>query len=155
MNKSNNTKYLRELLRVLLKNISLIEKNKEFCCGVTYTQYCSIVEIEKSKEIFLKDLAEKLNLDKSTTSRAIDSLVKLDIVKLEIFPKNRKFVKIKLTEKGHSLFEKIDEGAEAYYKKIYEQIPEDKWLQVTESIEYVLDAMGKVKCCDCSCCNNN
>lgn len=155
MNELGNTKYLRELLRNLVKSLGILEKNKEFCCGITYAQYCALIEIGRAKEIFLKTLAEKLNLDKSTTSRTVDNLVKLNYAKLEVFIENRKFVKIILTDKGLDLFNKIEEGSEKYYKNILELIPENKRSQVIESIEYLIDALGKVKCCDGSCCSSN
>lgn len=152
MKELNRIKYLRELLRSLVKSLGILEKNKEFCCGVTYAQYCALIEIGRAKDIFLKNLSEKLNLDKSTTSRTIDNLVKLQYVKLETFVENRRFVKIVLTDKGVDLFNKIEEGSEKYYKNVIELIPEDKKSQVIESIEYLLDVLGKVKCCDGSHC---
>lgn len=155
MKELDRIKYLRELLRSLVKGLGILEKNKEFCCGITYAQYCALVEIGRAKDIFLKNLSEKLNLDKSTTSRTVDNLVKLQYVKLETFVKNRRFVKIVLTDKGADLFNKIEEGSEKYYKKVIELIPEDKRAQVIESIEYLLDALGKVKCCDGLCCGSN
>lgn len=153
MNKLDNAKHLRESLRSLVKNLGILEKNKEFCCGITYTQYCALIEIGRAKEIFLKVLAEKLNLDKSTTSRTVDKLVKLNYAKLEVFLENRKFVKIILTDKGINFFNSIEEGSEKYYKNIFELIPEDKRLQVIESVEYLIKALSKIKCCDGSCCS--
>lgn len=128
----------------------MLEKNRGFCCGITYAQHYALIEIGLAKEIFFRDLAEKLNLDKSTTSRTVDNLVKLNYVKLDIFPENRRFVKIKLTDEGQELFKRIEEGAERYYKNIFELVPEDKRSQVIESIEYLRDAVSKVKCC-CDC----
>lgn len=155
MKELDRIKYLRELLRSLVKSLGILEKNKEFCCGITYAQYCALIEIGRAKEIFLKNLAEKLNLDKSTTSRTVDNLVKLNYVKLETFVKNRRFVKIILTHIGEALFNKIEEGSEKYYKNVIELIPKDKRPQVIESIEYLIDALGKVKCCNGSCCGSN
>jgi len=155
MKQLDRIKYLRELLRNLVKSLGILEKNKEFCCGITYTQYCTLIEIGRAKQIFLKILAEKLNLDKSTTSRTVDNLVKLEYVKLETFVENRKFIKIILTDKGVDLFNKIEKGSEKYYKNIIRLIPEDKRFQVIESIEYLLDALDKVKCCKDSCCGSN
>lgn len=154
MNESDNPKLLRELLKALVKRLGILEKNNEYCCGITYTQYCALIEIGRAKEIFLKVLAEKLNLDKSTTSRTIDNLVKLNYVKLEVFLENRKFVKIILTKEGLNLFNRIEEGSEKYYKNILELIPEEKRFQVLESLEYLLGAVSQVKCWDSSSCNN-
>lgn len=142
-----NEERLRDLLRKVVKNLGLLKKDKEFCCGITYAQYCAIIEIGREKEIFLKDLSEKLKLDKSTTSRTVDNLVKLNYVNLDTFKENRRFVKITLTDKGQNLFESIENNATQYYKKILELIPENKKDQLIESLEYLLLAVSKVECC--------
>jgi len=143
---------IREILRSIVKNLGIVEKNKEFCCGITYAQYCAIIEIGRAEEIVLKDLAEKLNLDKSTTSRTVTNLAKLNYVKIETVPTNRKFVKITLTDIGQQFFEGIEKGSEQYFTDVLKLIPEDKHSQILESIEYLHGAMSKLKCCAYSSC---
>lgn len=150
-----NEERLKDILRDIVRNLGLLEKNKEFCCGITYAQYCAIIEIGRAKEIFFKDLSEKLKLDKSTTSRTVDNLVKLNYAQLDTYTENRRFIKITLTNEGQKLFESIENGATQYYKNILELIPEDKRDQLVESLEYLLSAISKVKCCDVSCCSSN
>lgn len=152
MDNSENAKQLRETLRDIVKNLGIVEKNNEFCCGITYPQYCAIIEIGRAKEIVLKDLAEKLNLDKSTTSRTVTNLAKLDYVNIETAPTNRKFVQITLTEAGQKLFEGIEQGSEQYFTDILKLIPENKHSQILESIEYLHESISKLKCCAYSSC---
>lgn len=142
-----NEEKLKDILRDIVRNLGLLEKNKEFCCGITYAQYCAVIEIGRAKEVFFKDLSEKLKLDKSTTSRTVDNLVKLNYAQLDTYAENRRFIKITLTNEGQKLFESIENGATQYYKNILELVPKDKRDQLVESLEYLLSAVSKVKCC--------
>lgn len=147
MNEINNINQLKETLRLLVKHLGILDKKEGYCCGLTYTQFCAILEIGKISKITLKDLATDLNLDKSTVSRTVDSLVKTELVNIETLPENRKYISITLSAKGEDLFNKIEKGAEEYYKKVLASIPSDKRNQVIESINLLLLAVKEHKCC--------
>ena len=134
-----NGSNLREIVRILVRKLGLLERSEACCCGVTLTQRHAIVEIGRSKEINLNTLAELLNLDKSTMSRAIDTLVNQALVLREVTTENRRYIKIKLTEKGDEIFRGIEENMEAYYKNIISLVPEAKKSQVQESLELLVD----------------
>ncbi|HEX9059874.1 MAG TPA: MarR family transcriptional regulator [Clostridia bacterium] len=138
---------LGESIRLLAKKIGILEKSEFSCCGTTFSQYNAILEIGKAGEITLIDLAELLGLDNSTLSKTVNSLVNNDWVTREIDSKDRRYVTIKLTEKGRKIFEKVIATLEAYFKNIYESLPADKREQVVESVELLLEAVNKNKCC--------
>jgi hypothetical protein len=52
-----------------------------------------------------------------------------------------------MTESGQMNFESIERNMEAFYRGIVEAIPENKTRQVIESLEILLNAMEKSKCC--------
>lgn len=139
--------YLRELLRLLVKNLGILEKSDASCCGVTISQCHAIVEIGRAKEISLNELAETLVLDKSTMSRTINNLVDGNLVVRELHPEDRRYVTIKLTETGVKIFNNIEEGMEEYYKTIFTSISEDKREQVLESLKLLAKAIKENKCC--------
>ena len=78
--------YLRELIRILVRNLGILEKGDSVCCGVTISQCHAIVEIGRAQKISLNRLAEILTLDKSTMSRTINNLVENDFVIRELHP---------------------------------------------------------------------
>lgn len=126
---------LREIVRIVVRDLGLLEKNDACCCGVTLTQSHVIVEIGRAKEMNLNALAELLNLDKSTMSRTIDNLVNENIVLREVHAENRRAVKITLTEKGEGIFKEIESSMEDYYRNLMDLVPEDKKEQVLESLK--------------------
>jgi DNA-binding MarR family transcriptional regulator len=139
---------LREIVRILVRNLGLLERNEACCCGVTLTQCHAIVEIGRVKEITLNGLAEVLNLDKSTMSRTIDNLVIQKLVLREVHTENRRYVKIKLTERGDEVFRSIENSMEDYYENIISLVPENKKDQVLESLQILANIVKVNKCCD-------
>lgn len=140
-------KILRELIRILVRDVGALERNDASCCGVSLTQCHAIVEIGRKEMISLVDLANLLGLDKSTMSRTINNLVESNLVIRELDMENRRYVIIQLTDKGRNVFENIEKNMNEYYQNIFESIPENKKKQVIESIELLKKAVESNKCC--------
>lgn len=132
---------LRELIRILVRDLGILEKSDASCCGISLAQCHAIVEIGRKETISLVDLSGLLGLDKSTMSRTINNLVESDFVIRESDRKNRRYVIIQLTEKGRSVFKDIEESMETYYRDIFNTIPESKREQVLESIALLKKAV--------------
>lgn len=142
-----NTDILRDLMRILEKNIGTLEKSEMKCCGVTIGQCYAILEIGLAGEISLIDLANLLNLDKSTMSRTVNNLVSQGLVERIIDPENRRYVKIKLTQEGQRVFETTNTIFDSYLQTILNSISENKRKQVMESLEILVEAFKKHPCC--------
>lgn len=138
---------LRELIRVLIRNLGVLEKGDASCCGVTITQCHAIAEIGRKERISLIDLADLLCVDKSTMSRTIDNLVEAELAVRDLDQENRRYVTIQLTDDGQSVFRNIEDSMALYFTSILEEIPEEKRDQVFESLRLLTEAAQKVKCC--------
>ena len=132
---------LRELIRILVRDLGILEKSDASCCGISLAQCHAIVEIGRKEKISLVDLSGLLGLDKSTMSRTINNLVESDFVLRESDMENRRYVIIQLTEKGRSVFKDIEDSMETYYRGIFNAIPESKRYQVLESLELLKEAV--------------
>lgn len=135
---NQGSEYLRELLRILVRNLGILEKSDVSCCGVTIAQCHAIVEIGRIKKISLIELADLLRLDKSTMSRTINNLVEAGLVKRDIDTENRRYISIQLTDQGIDVFESIENSMYRYYSDIFKSIPEDKRNQVLDSLEILV-----------------
>ena len=144
---NQGSSYLRELIRILVRDLGILEKSDTSCCGVTISQCHAIVEIGRSEEISLNELAKRLNLDKSTMSRTINNLVKSGLVIREMHPEDRRYVTIKLTDGGMDTFKNIEFRMKEYYKNIFQSIPDNKREQVLESLKLLTESVNKNKCC--------
>lgn len=143
-----NTNILRDLIRILGKNIGALEKGEMMCCGVTIGQCYAILEIGLAGEISLIDLANLLNLDKSTMSRTVNNLVQQELVERITDQSNRRYIKIKLTKLGQHALDKINTVFDAYLKSVFADISENKREQVIESLEIFIEALQNNPCCD-------
>ncbi|QXE19045.1 MarR family winged helix-turn-helix transcriptional regulator [Clostridium sp. 001] len=144
---NQGSSYLRELIRILVRDLGILEKSDTSCCGVTISQCHAIVEVGRSEEISLNELAKTLNLDKSTMSRTINNLVKSGLVIRDMHPEDRRYVTIKLTDEGMDTFKSIESRMKEYYKNIFHSIPDNKREQVLESLKLLTESVNKNKCC--------
>jgi DNA-binding MarR family transcriptional regulator len=138
--------FLRELIRILVRNLGILEKSDAACCGITIAQCHAIVEVGRANEISLNELAELLTVDKSTMSRTINNLVESDLVSRELHSEDRRYITIKLTEKGKEIFESTEVGMKEYYENIFTSLPIEKREQVLDSLRLLTDAVKQNKC---------
>jgi DNA-binding MarR family transcriptional regulator len=146
MSTLDEEKKLRESIRQLERKMGLLNDNEMACCSITMAQCHAIVEIGRAGSISLIDLANLLNLDNSTMSRTVNNLVTIEYVKRELDPGDRRYVTITLTEKGLEQYNTIESNMDVHFSAIYSCIPEDKRLQVLESLELLVKAF-KNSCC--------
>lgn len=137
--------YLKESIRVLVRNLGILEKDESTCCGITISQCHAIVEIGRSIKISSTKLAKLLSLNKSTMSRNLDNLIKDGLVTKEPHPSDRRSVIIRLTDKGINIFNKIESDMDEYYKNIFISIPENDRFQVLNSLQILIDAINEHK----------
>jgi DNA-binding MarR family transcriptional regulator len=147
MDIQNNAFILREAIRLLERKLGLLDELESSCCGVTFAQCHALVEIGRAGSISLNDLADLLLLDKSTMSRTINNLVAGELVTREADLQDRRYLTIRLTEKGMASFRAIEEGMEAYFTKVYQSIAEDRREQVIDSLKILMRALDENQCC--------
>jgi DNA-binding MarR family transcriptional regulator len=135
----------RKNLRQLEREIGDQLKDQTECCGVSMAQCHALMEIGGIDQISIGDIAEYLNLDKSTLSRTVDNLVKLGLVNRDTNMDDRRYMKIYLSDQGKKVYDDINEQCDTYYQEMFNLIPEDKHEQVIESMSLLVDAMLKLK----------
>jgi DNA-binding MarR family transcriptional regulator len=125
------------------------------CCGVTVAQCHVLLELDGLRSVNLKALADRLELDKSTLSRAIDSLVELGLVARKEDPENRRQQILSLSQAGERRVADIHRRCDAYYKKMLARVPSVDLPDVVRGIEGLAEAMlaqrkdaGRLQCCE-------
>jgi DNA-binding MarR family transcriptional regulator len=138
---------LRELVRILVRNLGILEKSDLSCCGITLVQCHAIVEVGRKGKINLNELADLLHVDKSTMSRTINNLVESGLAARELNGDDRRYVIIQLTQEGQRFFKETETAMETYYRHVLNRIPQEKQAQVLESMELLIEALGSENCC--------
>lgn len=106
----------RRDLRLLERQVELSLASQTECCGVTKAQCHVLLEVAGRQEPSVGELAEALDLDASTLSRAVDGLVKLGFLDRDEDPENRRRYRVSLSNKGEKKVAEIDEVCDAYYE---------------------------------------
>ncbi len=138
----------RETIRILERKLGILDDIQKACCGVTFAQCHAIIEIGRAHTLSLNDLAEVLELDKSTMSRTINNLVNDGLAVRELDNEDRRFVRIGLTTDGRKAYEGIEEAMKLYFQNVYGSIPEEKRAQVIESLDLLVKALIANECCE-------
>jgi len=139
------SKQFRERLRTLVRKLDVLERNEASCSSISLAQCHTLVEIGRAKQIAVNELAGLLNVDKSTVSRSVDHLVRQGFVLRAISPNDRRSITLSLTAEGQERFQSIEKGMESYTADIIQLIPKEKCEQVIESLDYIINALKKVK----------
>lgn len=134
-------KGFKNAIRKFGKEFEQLEKGVLLCCGVTFTQCNTILEIGRAGCVSLNKLADLLEVDNSTMSQTISKLVKQKLVRRDIDPDDRRYVTISLTQEGMTVYKKLDEGMNSYYTDVYYSIPEDKRVQIIDALGMMTDIL--------------
>ncbi len=142
-------KEVRELLRGLIRDLGLLQKEKYACCNLTLAQCHCLTEAGKLKKATLNELSGVLKLDQSTVSRMVEGLVKEGFMNRSPGEDDRRRVEIKLTSQGEKSHARIESVMEDYYEGVMEKIPSEKRDQVIESLQLLIEAIqsNETSCC--------
>jgi len=145
----NEVRLFRDALRKMQRSLSGQWKNDAACCGITVAQCHALMEVGKSGEIALVELASVLGLDTSTLSRTIDSMVKSGLLERKANLEDRRYLNITLTTKGKKTYNDINHVFDRFYSDLFAGIPPQKHRQVIESINLLADAINNINTEEC------
>ena len=115
------------IIRAFRRNLRRFERlnqlaNVTCCSGITLAQCHVLLEIEEMVETTTKQLSKNLKLDKSTLSRTIDGLKKLNLIKRGAHSNDRRFTILSLTKKGKSKCDSLNKYNDNLYINIFEKL---------------------------------
>lgn len=115
----------RAILRRFERLHRTLMEDRDCCGGLTIAQCHPMLEIDEMGRTNLKDLASKMNLDKSTLSRTIEGLVRRGLVKRQSDRRDRRYVFLSLTTKGQKICDDINEQNDRFYDLILQRLPKE------------------------------
>ena len=138
------SKQFREDIRLLVRKLGILDKvTHNRSNEITLPQCHAMIEIGRHPGISLKELATKLNIDVSTTSRTVEGLVKKGLALRISSESDRRYISITLSESGNNLFRHTEESMFYYYRNVFDRIPYEKQEQVLESLSLMISAFTK------------
>lgn len=121
------------------------------CDQTTSTQCFIISELGRTGTLTLAALARRVGLDKSWTSRAVESLVQEGLIAKVQRDEDRRTVQLSLTETGQGRFENLNTVLDAQAERVLNRIDATRQPQIFEALRLVRDALqtelsGSVVC---------
>ncbi len=144
---SEGIEEMRHLFVVMARQFGLLQKESSQCCGVTTIQSHILYEIKRAHHLSVNELAERLGLDNSTTSRHVHGLVEKGLVLRQPDPKDRRYVTLGLTDQGVALEEEISDIMAAYIADIFKQLPDGKIHAISSELRLLTEAMCQSEFC--------
>jgi DNA-binding MarR family transcriptional regulator len=99
------------------------------------------LELGELEHTTIANLAQSLNLDKSTVSRTIDSLVKMKMVKRVENADDRRYALVSLTKQGLEVFNQINTLNDSYFEHVFESIPKSEQNKLIEHFKLLTNSM--------------
>lgn len=132
---------LRTSVRVLERVFARMLADQTTCCGISLPQCHVLLELEGAGCVNLNALANRLDLDKSTMSRTVDSLVRQGLVNRSADPANRRQQIICLSAAGLDRVAGMNRSCDAQYRLVLDRLPVQEQDQVLGSLEILARAL--------------
>ncbi len=131
----------RQQLRSLEREVALNIARETDCCGVSSAQCHVLLEVEANPGLGISELADLLGLEKSTLSRAVETLRQRDYLHREAEDGNRRKSSVSLTEQGRQKVEEIHRLCDLSYRALFAEIPGEKHSCVAEAVGVLAQAL--------------
>ena len=130
---------LRELSRQLVRQLGMLDKD----CGdiaLPPIQAHTLIELEQ-QPLTVNQLADKLNIDKSNASRAVNNLAKNSLIQTSPHPNDKRSVVASVTEQGIITLAQLHSQQNQFYDSVLERLTEAETQQVSGGIKHYLKAL--------------
>jgi len=126
-------------------------RDEAFCEGVTFHQFMILDTVVKAKELHMADLHQILSVQKSTTTRLVNPLLKKGLLRRGKADHDSRAVKLTLTKEGIETHKKVRLCLMDFYQKVTNNIPEKKKAEVLECVKIFISAIkNSSNACSCS-----
>jgi DNA-binding MarR family transcriptional regulator len=148
---NENTRELLEVLGGLSQVLRSCCRDEAFCEGVTFHQFMILDAVAKEKELHMADLHKLLSVEKSTTTRLVNPLIKKGLIRRDTAVHDSRAVKLSLTKKGTETHQKVQVCLEHFFQRALGNISAKKRTEVLESVKLFIAAI-KNSANGCDCC---
>ena len=138
---------LRELLRTLIRKLGVLERSEALCCDMTLGQCNALIEVGRAGVLSVNQLADKLNLDKSTISRVSDKLVLDGLLLRQEDPNDRRYVVLKLTKQGMQSYTNLEQRMNAYFEQVMAGVDPAERAAMLRGLQTLAAALNSNSCC--------
>ena len=140
-----------ELIVGLAREIRCCSREEAFCEGVTFQQFVILDTVANKKEMLLSELHGVLSVEKSTTTRLVDPLVRKGFLKRESALHDSRAVKLVMTDEGMEVHARVWACLCGFFQRVLMNIPKAERNNLFISVKAFTGAMRGVleenSCC--------
>ena len=129
------------LLREVARLYSRAQRVVADCCRTTSTQCHLLTELERSGPQSMGDLGQRLYLEKSWVSRAVDSLLKAGLVEKSTNPLDARSWIVALTPAGHRTVTELNRTLDEHAEQLLGHLPAAQQVLIQQSLASLLQAL--------------
>lgn len=133
---------LQRRVQKFIRSFGLLAQDHTPCGRPLPTSQAHALQvIGQCGELTQQMLAERLNLDKSTTSRLVLQLVERGWAIKEVNPRDRRETLLQLSAQGQVVLGEIQQASADKYHALLKRIPLEKRPQVLEALDLLTEAL--------------
>lgn len=141
----NDLVELRSNVQQFVRMFGLLDQSTTPCgFSLSVSQVMAMQELER-QTLTVSDLAQRLQLERSSVSRLVDGLVKGGFLHREINEQNRREVLLSLTEKGIRSIEMVREQSLRYYHAILGNLTTEQQQPILQGFRTFTQALQTYK----------
>jgi putative acetyltransferase len=135
---------IRQASRQLVRELGFLDDGQGEL-GITHSQCHTLIELERGARLTAGELAQALNLDKSTTSRTVAGLVKRGYLTMRAEPGDRRRRQLALTGKGRRKVAQIHQQADGSVQAALAALGADDRAAVVRGLSLYAGALARVR----------
>lgn len=136
---------VKGLMQEITRGFHVLEKNVSVSCGVTPSQWSTLLAFDDEAALKMNELSKRLDLATSTMTRMIDNLVAEGLVERKQDFADRRAVMVCLSKEGKRLTDRLHKLQSEYFNTLLDHIDADMRGQVVASLNNLLIAFRKFK----------
>ena len=129
------------IISELSRSLRCCQQESAFCENVTFTQFFILESVAKNRTLRLRTLHHILSVEKSTTTRLLEPLVKQGLIIKDRSETDSRAINLSLTKRGESVRKKVWDCLSGFFDTIRSYIPEEKRADVFEATKIFIGAM--------------
>lgn len=146
-----NGRVLLKLISELSQALRCCQQEPVFCEDVSFFQFFILDTVAEKGSLRLADLHDILSVEKSTTTRLVNPLVKKGMIVREKSDHDSRAINLTLTQKGKEVHRKVWECFSGFIDTIAMRIPQERTEEVYKAVRILLSAMrdahAEGQCC--------
>ncbi len=135
---------LRQASRQLVRELGFLDDGQNGL-GITHSQCHALIELERQERMTATDLAQALNLDKSTMSRTVAGLVKGGYVAMRAEPGDRRRRQLALTARGRRKVARVHQQADENVQAALAALAADDRAAVVRGLSLYAGALARLR----------